>query len=179
MSQRRGLQGAAGRERQRPSARASCVLFIDERPLMPRLRAWAYSWAKVGPWAPRCDRWPPRRDDDMSWVEVRLAEFDSPERARSLFTVRAAISFARPLLSPRLLALASMCLYCRSRLGLDPRGIPDTSWLPNVRSCALTCALLRAHLRERRYPPNHAPRGTSLPPRMERGSVGSGRDVPR
>jgi uncharacterized protein YbjT (DUF2867 family) len=30
---------------QRPSARASCALFIDERPLMPRLRASEYSCA--------------------------------------------------------------------------------------------------------------------------------------
>jgi hypothetical protein len=92
----------------------------------------------------------------MSWVEVRLAEFDSPERARSLFTVRAAISFARLLLSPRLLALASMCLYCRSRLGLDPRGIPDTS-------LAAQRVLLRTHLRERRYPPRRVPCVAVLP----------------
>src|SRR5215471_13490935 len=90
----------------------------------------------------------------MSWVEVRLAEFDSPERARSLFKVRAEISFARPLLSPRLLALASMCWYCRSRLGLDPRGIPDTSWFPNLRS-------------------GHSPAQTPLPaaPRSMRGGI--------
>ncbi|HXZ70112.1 MAG TPA: hypothetical protein VEH31_04460, partial [Streptosporangiaceae bacterium] len=107
-------------EHQRPSARASCALFIDERPLMRRLRASAYNWAYVGPWAPRCERCPPRRDDDMSRVEVRLADLASPDRARSLFTVRAAISLARPVLSPRRFALASTWRYCRSRLGLDP-----------------------------------------------------------
>jgi hypothetical protein len=56
-------------------------------------------------------------------VDVGFAVFASPDRARSLFTVRAAISFARPVLSPRCFALALMCSYCRSGLGLDPRGI--------------------------------------------------------
>src|SRR4051812_8750245 len=67
----------------------------------------------------------------MSEVEVRLLVFDSPERALSLFTVRAAISLARLSLSPRFLALSLMCSYCRSRLGLDPRGMVPTSlnWL--------------------------------------------------
>ena len=63
----------------------------------------------------------------MSWVEVLLAVLASPERARSLFTVRAAISSARLVLSPRCFALALMCSYCRSRLGLDPLGIAATS----------------------------------------------------
>src|SRR2546429_3096797 len=58
----------------------------------------------------------------MSLVDDLLAVLDSPERARSLFTVRAAISLARFGLSPRSLALCLMCSYCRSRLGLDPRG---------------------------------------------------------
>ena len=110
---------------QRPSARASCALFIDERPLIPRLRASEYSCSKVGPPAPRCERSPPRRDEDMSCVDVRLAVFASPERARSLFTVRAAISSALAVLSPRCSALALMCSYCRSRLGLDPLGNAD------------------------------------------------------
>src|SRR5438132_1144585 len=59
----------------------------------------------------------------MSCVEDLLADLDSPDRARSLFTVRAAISVARLVLSPRSLALSLMCSYCRSRLGLDPRGM--------------------------------------------------------
>jgi hypothetical protein len=115
---------------QRPSALASCGLVIDDRPLTPRLRASACSWAYVGPWAPPCDRSPPRRDEEMSRVDVRLAVFDSPDRARSLFTVRAAISSARPVFSPRRFALAVTCSYCRSRLGLDPRGTSATSQLP-------------------------------------------------
>jgi hypothetical protein len=49
-----------------------------------------------------------------------------PERARSLFTVRAAICLARPVLAPRLLALALTCWYCRSRLELDAAGIATT-----------------------------------------------------
>ena len=76
----------------------------------------------------------------MSCFDVRLAVLASPDRARSLFTVRAAISFARPLLSPRRSALVSMCRYCRSRLGLDPRGMRATSWPPNALALTLTCA---------------------------------------
>jgi hypothetical protein len=74
---------------QRPSARRSWALFIDDRPSTFRRRASAYSWAYVGPAAPLCERFPPRRDDDMSSVEERLAVRASPDRARSLFTVRA------------------------------------------------------------------------------------------
>jgi hypothetical protein len=62
----------------------------------------------------------------MSSVEERLAVRASPDRARSLFTVRAAISSALPVLSPRLFALSLMCSYCRSRFGLDPRGMLAT-----------------------------------------------------
>src|SRR5213083_2709671 len=63
----------------------------------------------------------------MSRTDVRLAVLASPERARSLFTVRAAISSARLVLSPRCFTLALMCSYCRSRLGLDPLGISAAS----------------------------------------------------
>ena len=63
----------------------------------------------------------------MSRVDVRLAVLASPERARSLFTVRAAISSACLVFSPRCFALALMCSYCRSRLGLDPLGISAAS----------------------------------------------------
>ena len=59
----------------------------------------------------------------MSWVELRLAVRDSPARARSLFTVRAAISLARLSDSPRSFALSLMCSYCRSRLAFDPAGM--------------------------------------------------------
>src|SRR5688572_12201847 len=41
--------------------------------------------------------------------------FASPARARSLFTVRAAISSALSSDAPRPLTLSLMCLYCRSR----------------------------------------------------------------
>jgi hypothetical protein len=53
----------------------------------------------------------------MSLADARLAVFASPERARSLFTVRAAVSAVWPVLSPRCFALALMCSYCRSRCG--------------------------------------------------------------
>src|SRR6266481_5425277 len=83
----------------------------------------------VRPAAPECDRTPPRRLDEMSWVEVLLAVRDSPARARSLFTVLAAISVARLGLWPRRWALSLMCSYWRSRFGLAPRGtgslLPD------------------------------------------------------
>src|ERR1700751_1102859 len=62
----------------------------------------------------------------MSCFDVRLAVLASPDRARSLFTVRAAISSARSVLSPRCLALSLMCSYCRSRFGLDPLGMSAT-----------------------------------------------------
>jgi hypothetical protein len=52
----------------------------------------------------------------------RLA-FVSPFSRRILFTVRAATSSARPPYRPDSLALCLMCSYCRSRLGLAPRGI--------------------------------------------------------
>ena len=73
----------------------------------------------------------------MSRVEVLLAVLALPERARSLFTVRAAISSARLVLSPRRFALALMCSYCRSRLGLDPLGTAATSSYRHSRSRAL------------------------------------------
>jgi hypothetical protein len=49
--------------------------------------------------------------DDMSWVEVRLRCSDSPDRALSLFTVRAAISSAVSSLRPRFFSPLLMCLY--------------------------------------------------------------------
>src|SRR5437773_10812113 len=60
----------------------------------------------------------------MSRVELRDAVRLSPERARSLFTVRAAISSARPVEAPRSLALSLMCSYWRARFVafLTPRG---------------------------------------------------------
>src|SRR5436305_668958 len=60
----------------------------------------------------------------MSCVEVRDRERDSPERARSLLTVRAAISSARPSLVPRSRWLSLTCSYCRARFVpfFTPRG---------------------------------------------------------
>ena len=69
------------------------------------------------------DRRPPRRPEPASCVDVRDAVFASPERARSLLTVRAAISSARFSDHPCFFWLALMCWYCRSRLGLLPAGI--------------------------------------------------------
>jgi hypothetical protein len=70
------------------------------------------------------DRSPPRRPDEMSLVEVREEPRDSPERARSLLTVRAAISSALPVLAPRSSWLSLTCSYWRPRFvpGLTPRG---------------------------------------------------------
>src|SRR3984957_14175583 len=66
----------------------------------------------------------------MSPVEVRELAFASPLRARSLLTVRAAISSARFSETPCLRSLSFMCSYWRSRLlpFLTPRGgISSTS----------------------------------------------------
>src|SRR5215207_5821161 len=52
----------------------------------------------------------------MSCVEVRDRDRDSPERARSLLTVRAAISSARDSDAPCSFSLSLMCSYCRARL---------------------------------------------------------------
>jgi hypothetical protein len=88
----------------------------------------------------------------MSCFDVRLAVLASPDRARSLFTVRAAISSARLVPSPRCSALVLMCSYCRSRFGLAPLGISatfrrqrsDTPWLARLptspRSIPRRCA---------------------------------------
>src|SRR3954469_22927275 len=60
----------------------------------------------------------------MSWVELRERVRDSPERAFSLFTVRAAISSARASDSPCRFSLFLICSYWRARLVpfLTPRG---------------------------------------------------------
>src|SRR4051794_32410813 len=60
----------------------------------------------------------------MSFVDVREAVRDSPLRARSLFTVRAAISSARDSDAPWDFWLSLMCSYWRARLVpfLTPRG---------------------------------------------------------
>jgi hypothetical protein len=60
----------------------------------------------------------------MSCVELREAVRDSPARARSLFTVRAAISSARSVDAPRDLTDSLTASYCRARLVpfFTPRG---------------------------------------------------------
>src|SRR2546421_4764062 len=54
----------------------------------------------------------------MSTIEVRLVSRASPCRARSLLTVRAAISSAVSSLRPRSSRPSLMCSYWRSRLAL-------------------------------------------------------------
>src|SRR4051794_35752054 len=60
----------------------------------------------------------------MSCVDVRDAVRDSPLRARSLLTVRAAISSARDSDAPCSFWLSLMCSYWRARLEpfFTPRG---------------------------------------------------------
>src|SRR5438876_351429 len=62
------------------------------------------------------DRRPPRRPDEMSRVDVRDGRpFVSPDRARSLLTVRAAISLARFVERPCFFSDSLTCSYWRSR----------------------------------------------------------------
>jgi hypothetical protein len=76
-----------------------------------------YSCSFVRPVARRVpERIPPRRPEDMSVRDDRDDERASPLCARSLLTVRAAISLARFVDAPRFFALCSMCSYWRSRL---------------------------------------------------------------
>src|SRR5947209_18580034 len=65
----------------------------------------------------------------MSLVDVRDLVLDSPDRAFSLFTVRAAISSARLSLAPWSFWLSLMCSYWRARLVpfFTPRGGTLTS----------------------------------------------------
>src|SRR3954447_6864136 len=80
----------------------------------------------------------------MSCVEVRERSRDSPERARSLLTVRAAISSARSSDVPRSFALSLMCSYCRARLVpfLTPRGgIPLVFPSVRVAMCLVSVAV--------------------------------------
>src|SRR5215208_2815516 len=77
----------------------------------------------------------------MSCRDVREDSFASPLRARSLFTVRAAISLAFSVEAPSFLTLSLTCSYCRSRLSLQafwgirsllgrvPRGCPGALFL--------------------------------------------------
>src|SRR5690242_21465721 len=91
---------------------------------MLRFFASLYSCSLVRPCAPVCDRLPPRCPDETSLIDDRLAVRDSPARARSLFTVRAAISSARLVELPRFFALFLIASYSRARLlpFFTPRG---------------------------------------------------------
>src|SRR4051812_28551883 len=69
----------------------------------------------------------------MSSREVRDDVFASPERARSLLTVRAAISLARFVEAPCSFSLSTMCSYWRSRLLLQAfwgMGVPSSDGCP-------------------------------------------------
>src|SRR4051794_41864579 len=98
-----------------------------ERPSMSSFLASWYSWSRVRPfWRLVPERCPPRRDEDMSLVDVFERVRDSPERARSLLTVRAAISSARLSERPCSFWLSLMCSYWRGTLLpllFPPRGL--------------------------------------------------------
>jgi hypothetical protein len=59
----------------------------------------------------------------MSSTELREAVFDWPRCARSLLTVRAAISFDRAIDVPESRSLSLMCSYLRSCLGVHVSGM--------------------------------------------------------
>ena len=84
------------------------------------------------PWPRRVpERSPPRRPDEMSVRESRDDVFASPARARSLLTVRAAISSPCPPTVPRSSRLSLMCSYWRSRFALQALRrhlTPPSSW---------------------------------------------------
>src|SRR3954452_5760289 len=82
----------------------------------------------------------------MSCVDVRERWRDSPLRARSLLTVRAAISSARSSDLPCSSWLSLTCSYWRARFVpfLTPRGGIDGSpsgswWEPATRAAASAC----------------------------------------
>src|SRR3954452_18636536 len=91
----------------------------------------------------------------MSLVEDRLAVFASPARARSLFTVRAAISSAVSSSSPRSSRPSLMWSYWRSRLLLQ--------------AC---CGIGLASLIDHRYP-----RAGTLGRRWAHGDVGQAPNI--
>lgn len=91
-----------------PAAPCSCAIDRRCRACAPPGRAGrAYARVDLG----RPERSPPRRPEEMSWVEVRECVRDSPLRARSLLTVRAAISSARSSDAPWPSSLSLMCSY--------------------------------------------------------------------
>src|SRR5581483_10261532 len=107
-------------------------------------RASSYSCLYVLPFGLSVpERNPPRRPDDRSLRERRELLRASPERARSLLTVRAAISSARLSEAPLRRSLCLMCSYCRALFVpfFTPRGGTATTTL---RATARRCRLRRA-----------------------------------
>src|SRR5690349_15584373 len=96
---------------------------------MPLRLASSYNWSRVRPPSPEWERCPPRLDAGMSRRDCALACFASPCWARSLLTVRAAISSATFSLLPRDFTLSLMCSYWRSRLPLQALGMSFSSML--------------------------------------------------
>ena len=105
-----GSSLAAFRHRRRSSSRSSCAFDILERPSShdpSLLRTAAGRSFHPG----RSGNATPRRPEDRSSTDVRLAVRASPDRARSLLTVRAAISSAVSSDRPRSFNPSLMCSY--------------------------------------------------------------------
>jgi hypothetical protein len=106
-------------------------LFIFERPSIPSRFAWLYSCSRV--WLPLLE--PERLRDELD--RDRDDElFVSPFCARCLFTVRAAISFARFVERPCFFSELLTCSYCRSRFVLQAFGIAKNPFLVDFRILA-------------------------------------------
>jgi hypothetical protein len=90
----------------------------------------------VRPPGPLPERLPPRLLAERPRVELREAVSDSPERALSLLTARAAISSARLSDRPASFSLCLMCSYWRALLlpFLTPRGGMATPFVAFVDS---------------------------------------------
>src|SRR6185312_12574891 len=90
----------------------------------------------------------------MSSTDDRDRVRDSPERARSLLTVRAAISSARSSERPCSSALSLMCSYWRARLVpfLTPRGGISTSFVASALSSPARGREKRPRLPDDRLP---------------------------
>ena len=110
----------------RSTARWSCCFVIRERPSIPIRFASLYSCSFVRPFGRFVpERSPPRRPEEMSVRERRDDVFASPFRARSLLTVRAAISFALLLRRAALLeALLDVLVLPLSFVGPGLLGMP-------------------------------------------------------
>src|SRR5947207_14450565 len=99
----------------------------------------------------------------MSRVELREADLDSPLRARSLFTVAAAICLARLVERPCFFSLALLCSYCRSRFALHAcRGIEKrlskerrSGFSPSASRCNALLERRDLHVRRCRVPVEH------------------------